>query len=160
MHAFRNSTQRLRRLVWLTLWAWSFALLSGVVNACVLNLPERAMEGSSPSSRLEAVTHTRLADSVEARGPTGQDANAGSPHRQEQEHGSSSQDSCLKFCDDESSALAKSSAAGVDIGATLIDARLGRHLAVAATQADAGSMPEPPRAHGPPLVIRFLRLTL
>jgi hypothetical protein len=160
MHAFRNSTQRLRRLVWLTLWAWSFALLSGVVNACVLNLAERAMERSSPSSRLETATHARLADSIEARGPTGHDADSGSLHRQEREHGSSGQDSCLKFCDDESSALAKSSAAGVDIGATLVDARLGRHLAVAATQADAGSMPEPPRAHGPPLVIRFLRLTL
>jgi hypothetical protein len=44
--------------------------------------------------------------------------------------------------------------------AALIDTGVQRRLAVPAVQLDSGASLEPPRAQGPPLVIRFLRLTL
>lgn len=133
MYAIRNSTHRMQRLVWLTLLAWSFALASGIANACVLSLSARAAGASSPPAQM---------------------------HAHEHEPGSAGQDSCLKFCDDESSALAKSTSYAADLGAALVDPRLERRLAVPPLQADPGAPLEPPRAQGPPLVIRFLRLTL
>ena len=133
MHAFRNSTRRLQRLVWLTLLAWSFALASGIANACVMSLSARATGESGPPAQM---------------------------HAHEQEPGSAGQDPCLKFCDGESSAIAKSTTSAADMGAALVDAQLERRLAVPPLQADPGAPPQPPRAQGPPLVIRFLRLTL
>ncbi len=73
---------------------------------------------------------------------------------------SSGKNTCLKFCDDESSALAKSTNCGADVLAALVDLRVERRLAVPAVKLASGLLPEPPRAQGPPLVIRFLRLTL
>lgn len=144
MHAFRNSTYRLQRLVWSTLLAWSFALASGVVNACVLSLPGHAGEASSPP----------------ALGAEALEAGPASLHPHEQESGGPGKDSCLKFCGEESSALAKSTSSAADMVAALIDTGVQRRLAVPAVQFDPGASLEPPRAQGPPLVIRFLRLTL
>lgn len=147
MHAFRNSTRRLQRLVRLTLLMWFFALASGVVNACVLNLPGRAAEESAPSLHTEAATHAGSAEGIGGHG-------AG-------DHGGTSgKDTCLKFCDDESSALAKSTTYGADMAAALVDLRVERRLAVPVVHADSSWVLEPPHAQGPPLVIRFLRLTL
>jgi hypothetical protein len=137
----------LRRVVWLTLLTWSFALASGVVNACVLNLAERTAEGSTPAPHIEAATHA---------GPS---AGIGG-HAADDHGGSSGKNTCLKFCDDESSALAKSTHCGADVLAALVDLRVERRLAVPAVKLASGLLPEPPRAQGPPLVIRFLRLTL
>ena len=150
MYAFRNSTRRQRRLVWLTLLMWLFALASGVVNACVLSIPERTAEGSSPPVHSEAATHARPSEGVGAHGAD--DRETGS--------GSSGKVTCLKFCDDESSAITKSASSGADMVVALVDARIERRLAVPAAQTDSGSSLEPPRAQGPTLVIRFLRLTL
>ena len=143
MHAFRSSTRRLQRFVWLTLLTWSFALASGVVNACVLSLPERTAEGSNPALHSEAGLS-------EGSGGHGADDHGGI----------SGKDTCLKFCDDESSALAKSTTYGADVVTALVDVRVERRLAVPAAKVDSSLLPEPPRAQGPPLVIRFLRLTL
>ncbi len=150
MDAFRNSTRRLRRLVWLTLLAWSFALASGVVNACVLSLPGRTAEGSSPSVHSQATTHARSSEGIGAHGAD--DGETGSS--------TAGKDTYLKFCDDEASLAAKSTNSGADMAAALVDARVERCLAVPAAQTRSGSSLEPPRAQGPPLVIRFLRLTL
>ena len=147
MHAFRNSTGRLRRVVWLTLLTWSFALASGVVNACVLSLPERTAEGSTPALHIEAATHAGPSEGI-------------GEHGADDHGGTSGKDTCLKFCDDESSALAKSKSYGADMVAALVDLRVERRLAVPAVKVDSSLLPEPPRAQGPPLVIRFLRLTL
>ena len=146
MHAFRNSTRRRRRFVWLTLLTWSFALISGVVNACVLSLPE-----------------ARAARASEAFGPLGSDAHEAGPsslQQHAQAPGTAGKNTCLKFCDDESSALAKSTSSGADMLAAAVDSHVQRRLAVPAGHAACGPWPQPPRAQGPPLVIRFLRLTL
>ena len=160
MHAFRSSRRRLQRLVWLTLLAWSLALASGVVNACVLGLPARTAEGSSPPAHAETATHGRSSQDIGAHDAEHQRAGASDSHPHEQGHGTSGKDTCLKFCADESSALAKNGCSAVDMAAALLDLHVGRRLAVACIGADLRSRAEPPRAQGPPLVIRFLRLTL
>ena len=147
MNAFRDSKRRLRHAVWLTLLTWSFALASGVVNACVLSLPERATEGSTPALHSAEAMH---AGSLEGIGA----------HAADDHGGTSGKDTCRKFCDDGSSALGKSKTYGADVLAALIDSRAERHLAVPAVKLNSGLLPGPPRAQGPPLVIRFLRLTL
>jgi len=146
MPTFRNSTHR-KRFVWLTLLTWSFALASGVVNACVLNLPDRTAEGSTPSLQDETATHAASSQGIGGHGA-------------DDHEGTSGKDTCLKFCDDESSALAKSTSYGADMAAALVDLRVQQRLAVPAVTVDYSLSPEPPRAQGPPLVIRFLRLTL
>lgn len=137
----------MRRFVWLTLLTWSFALASGVVNACVLSLPERTAEGSNPALHSEAATHAGPSEGIGGHGA-------------DDHGGASDKDTCLKFCDDESSALAKSTSYGADMAAALVDLRVHQRLAVPAVTVDSSLSLEPPRDPGPPLVIRFLRLTL
>jgi hypothetical protein len=160
MHAFRSSTRRLQRLVWLTLLAWSFALASGVVNACVLGLPGRAGEGPSPPAHGKVASHGGPSGAFGIHGAEDHETAPSSPHLHEQGPGSPGKDSCLKFCGDESSALTKSTLFAADMVAALVDARAQRRLAVPAVQVNSSSSLEQPRAQGPPLVIRFLRLTL
>ena len=137
----------MRRFVWLTLLTWSFALASGVVNACVLNVPDRSAEGSTQSLHNQSATH---AASSQGFGGHGADDHGGT----------SGKDTCLKFCDDESSALTKSTSYGADMAVALVDLRVHQRLVVPAVTVDSSFSPEPPHAQGPPLVIRFLRLTL
>ena len=142
MSTFHLTHRRLRRTAGVTLVVWLLALAAGVVNACALwpAGPERV------GLHAEVPSHEQHRDDGERPG---------------HHHGSDSgQKSCLKFCDDESSAIAKSASSGADMVAALVDARIERRLAVPAAQTDSGSLLEPPRAQGPPLVIRFLRLTL
>lgn len=160
MHAFRSSARQRRRFVWLTLLAWSFALISGVVNACVLNLPEGRAAGSSLARHGEAVTHARALEAFGPHGSGAHEADPGGLHQHGQEPGTSGKNTCLKFCDDESSARAKSTSSGADMVAAAVDSRVERRLALPAPRLSAGALPTPPRAQGPPLVIRFLRLTL
>lgn len=159
MHAFRNSTRRLQRLVWLTLLAWSFALVSGVVNACVLSLPGRAGETPSPPALGVAASLARHSEQLGTHGPEDH-AIGSSTHAHEQERGSPAKDSCLKFCGEEASALVKNMAPAADMVAALVDSGTRRRLAVPAVQVDFSAALEQARAQGPPLVIRFLRLTL
>ena len=137
----------MRRFAWLTLLTWSFALASGVVNACVLNLPDRSVDGSTLSLHNETATHAASSQGIGGHGA-------------DDHEGTSGKDTCLKFCDDESSTLAKSTSYGADMAAALVDLRVQQRLAVPAVTVDSSLSPEPPHAQGPPLVIRFLRLTL
>jgi hypothetical protein len=160
MHAFRSSSRRLRQFVWLTLLAWSFALASGVVNACLLTVPGPITDGSTPPVHGEGATQGRPDD--EAMGlhsAAGGEAGVANLVQYEHQQGSSGKDTCLKFCDDESSAVVKSTSLGVDLVMALVEPGV-RRIAVPVENIGAGWLPEQPRAQGPPLVIRFLRLTL
>lgn len=137
----------MRRFVWLTLLTWSFALASGVVYAGVLNLPDRSADGSTLSLHHAATTHAASSQGIGGHGADDHD-------------GTSGKDTCLKFCDDESSALAKSTSYGAEMAAVLVDLGVQQRFAVPAATVDSSLPPEPPHAQGPPLVIRFLRLTL
>lgn len=123
---------------------WVFALAAGVVNACAL----------TPAG-------------LEERGGMHADATVPASHRDKGEqvghHGhqrDSGKDSCLRFCDDESSAITKVKLPVVDLGLTLLTAAEPWSSVVAAIVADLAQSPERPASQGPPLVIRFLRLTL
>jgi len=153
MHAPRLHRRHLRRAVWLTTAAWCFALFSGVVNACLLT--------PAGAARIEGALHEVVHAAAQAL-PAGHAVPGG--HRghgalPDVEHGAGTQ-SCLKFCDDGSTALSKTTASAVDPGVPM-----GAALAAwNPTLADSGSASQPwwigLTATGPPLVIRFLRLTL
>lgn len=152
-----NFTRRgLRRTAWATLVVWVLALAAGVVNACAL-----APAGTVERANLQV-------------GITEHDAHASAPisssiesHDEQAEavrhydHGpDSGKGSCLKFCDDESSAIAKVKLPVVDLSATLLTAAAPWSAIVTIGGAGFRQSLERPGSQGPPLVIRFLRLTL
>jgi hypothetical protein len=149
--------RQLRRTACVTLVAWLFALLSGAVNACLIQ----------PSATDLARSNVPLVGPLvgEVAGP-GQSTRQIEPTQRhaDKEHGGPVDDlgeaGCLKFCADESSALSKSKSYGADMVAALVDLHVAGRLAVPVVKTDSSLLPEPPRAQGPPLVIRILRLTL
>jgi hypothetical protein len=141
MHALRLHKCRTRQLVWSMLAAWVFAWAAGVANACVFNVV------SAPAGP----------DSVAPRATDGHHPGLTAAHEHPQDNG---RDACLKFCDDESSALSKTTTYGADLPVALVDARESRGATVPVMRVDNGLSPQRPVAQGPPLVIRFLRLTL
>lgn len=142
------------------LLVWSFALASGVVNACLLTLPGPTTDGFPPPVHGEAATHASPHEvAMGLHGAAGDEADAVDLAHHEHQQGGSGKDTCLKFCDDESSAVVKSTSSGVDMVAALVDPGM-RRIVVPLANIDSGWLLEQPRAQGPPLVIRFLRLTL
>ena len=148
MFTFPSHSRRLRQTAWLMLVAWLFALTTGVVNACALGGP------SAPTPGLVAELHpAHYAAAVTERHEDGPAAH----HERERNQAS---DSCLKFCDDESSALPKGSTPTLDPGVALV-AVVQWPVAVVPIANVATSLSlQRPIAQGPPLVIRLLRLTL
>lgn len=156
MSAFHFDRRQLRRTAWATLMVWVLAMAAGVVNACAL----------TPSGSVERTT--------QQVGIVVHDAHVGVPsssaidshhepsetvghHEHEQDSGKGS---CLKFCDDESSAIAKVKLPVVDLSATLLTVAAPWSAIVAVGGAGFRQSLERPGSQGPPLVIRFLRLTL
>jgi hypothetical protein len=137
--------RQLRRTVCVTLFAWLFALLSGAVNACLIQ----------PSATDLARSKVSLVDPLvgEVAGP-GQSTRQTQPtqHHADDEHGGLVDDlgeaGCLKFCADESSALSKSESYGADMVAALVDLHVAGRLAVPVVKTDSSLLHEPPRAQG------------
>jgi hypothetical protein len=131
--------------------AWLLALTAGVVNACVLNIPSSATRGLIAQSQAAHLSRT-VADT---------EPHDGVPltHHQHEQNGAN--DSCLKFCDDESSALSKGNTSPTpDAGAALVAAAQWPAAVVPVTHTGTVLSLQRPIAQGPPLVIRLLRLTL
>ena len=142
MSTFHFTHRRLRRTAGVTLVVWLLALAAGVVNACALGPagPERV------GLHAEVPSHEQHRDDGERPG---------------HHHGSDSgQKSCLKFCDDESSAVVKVKLPAVD-GSAVFAVLAQPWQPIAATGSKGwGLSSQRPGSQGPPLVIRFLRLTL
>jgi hypothetical protein len=152
MPAFHFHRRQLRRTAWATLVVWLFALTAGVVNACVLT------PAGPPQHVVRQVPHADIAV---------QDAQAGAPivtgvgSRHDQGHGQDSgKVSCLKFCDDESSAIAKVKLPLVDLALSLLTGIEPWNTIAASSRVGVRQSLEQLGSQGPPLVIRFLRLTL
>ncbi|MDO8420302.1 MAG: hypothetical protein Q7S90_09715 [Rubrivivax sp.] len=157
MRAVHFDRQGLRRTVWGTLVAWLLALSAGVVNACMLT-PQGTLGGDAASalryaahtetsSRSGEVVHGNVVDSSPRLGQgqgQGQDV---------------AKDSCLKFCDDESSALSAGKIPALDPGVPLLAAIAPWSSSVPNTFVGTRLSLQRPPAQGPPLVIRLLRLT-
>lgn len=133
---FRLSLQRQRRFCGLMLLLWLFAVLSGTVNACV------------------------LADNARAEHPHGEhglahEATAGSGHEHADEHVT-----CHKFCQDEARTLPPNKHQdGLDF-TPILQLHGSPLLPEVTAPQPAAQAPQRPPAHGPPLVIRLLRLAL
>lgn len=156
MHALHFHRRRLRHTVRVTLVAWLFALCAGVVNACMLTPQGSGGPGVFAPSPLPSAARAEHASASKDAGHRGHDDPVAG-HGHEQDAG---KDGCLKFCDDESSALSKNKIPVPDPGVPLLvsmapwspivpNAGLGTRLSRGR-----------PTSQGPPLVIRFLRLTL
>jgi hypothetical protein len=159
MPTFHFDRRRLRRTAWATLAVWLFALMAGVVNACVLTPSGSAERAVWQVSRVDMAMH-------DAHAGTRPDGKDGSRHDQgesvaHQGHGQDSgKVSCLKFCDDESSAIAKVKLPVIDLGSSLLIVVELWNTIAATSRVGVRQSLERPGSHGPPLVIRFLRLTL
>jgi hypothetical protein len=132
------------------LFAWLFGLTAGVVNACALNQPNAPARG--------VVVQSHAAHAAHAGADTGHHVDGPVAHHEHEQNSSS--DSCLKFCDDESSALSKGNTAAQDQVVLLVAATLWPVAVVPVPEVGAEPSSARPSAQGPPLVIRFLRLAL
>ncbi len=126
--------QQLRRTACVTLFAWVFALISGVANACLI-------QSAAPVDRQVEHANHHAAD---ASGGLDQDGGKAG---------------CLKFCVDESSALAKSKALYADLPSSIPLASGHWPLATPVASAVPWHPVERPASVGPPLFLRLLRLT-
>jgi hypothetical protein len=127
--------RQLRRTAWVAVLAWVFALLSGVANACLI-------QPVAPADRQVEPVHHHASE-----------AGGDLDHRGDKS-------GCLKFCADESSALAKSKASHADLPDSLFLASDHWQLATPVAAVPPWHPVERPAAVGPPLFIRFLRLTI
>ena len=151
--------RHLRRTAWVTLVAWVLATLVGVASACQLgpNAPAAptgvaaASDGSGGSSArsvdLAQVPHTEHRDHA---APTAHEGGTRDP----------AQAGCLKFCKDRASTVAKGKTVPADVPGAMPAARIDWPSTVAAADLAIGRSAKRPASQGPPLVIRFLRLTL
>ena len=149
----RFDRRRLRRTACMTLAAWLFGLAAGVVNACVLAPAGPVSRGLGVLPAAEAASRLETAGHAEAHGHDEGVAHHG-------HSGNGAKQGCLKFCDDESSALSKNKASTV-VADLPIAAVLALSIPIVRL-AHAETRPPIERhlPQGPPLVIRLLRLTL
>jgi hypothetical protein len=140
MIVIRPSARRLRRLVWMTLVGWVFALAAGVANACLLNLRDGSVDHAG---WVEVMAH--------------HDRGAGVADEPKDDAGKVT---CLKFCHDESSALSKSKPYSADLALAVLQLREVYGVVAPVTGFESALSARLPTAQGPPLVIRFLRLAL
>lgn len=156
MHALSFHRRRLQRIVWLTLVGWVFALASGVVNACLSAPAPIQRSGLAQQTSAGEVAHDVHLPAGDHRASEARAAAATqSPHDR-----SSASDSCQKFCDDEASALSKNLSPSADLPAPLIVAFVHWPPDALGASTAARWSHWQTAGQGPPLVIRFLRLTL
>lgn len=149
--------QQLRHTACVALFAWVFALVSGVANACLV----QAVEPGAATSHLAASARTAGCDAGGT--PCEHDARP-AHHHADSGRGEPVQQGgkavCLKFCADESSALAKSKASPADLpGPVLLDDAPWSSAVQVAAAAQWQAV-ERPTSIGPPLFLRLLRLTI
>lgn len=146
-----------RRIVWATLLGWVLALLAGVANACLLQVDHDFRIPASAASAHERPAgrdmNAALPFHVEHANQDGAALNAGHPM-------DAAKAGCLKFCDDESSSVAKVETLQLDLPGPVLLARFDWQTALPVATVAIRRLAERPASHGPPLVIRLLRLTI
>lgn len=145
---FRLSPRHQRRFCGLMLLLWLFAVLSGTVNACVLAENTRPAQPAHHEHGEHALAHEAMV--VDEHEHADEAA-----HHHADEHVA-----CHKFCQDEARALPQHKHQD-DADFTPVLLLYGSPLLPEATALPpVAHAPQRPQAHGPPLVIRLLRLTL
>lgn len=157
MSAVHFNPRQLRRTAGVTLVVWLLALAAGALNACALT---PTGQGQREGLHAHVAPQGPVPGTHASAGREGHHHGEGEllgHHGHEQDSGLKS---CLKFCDDESSAVVKVKlpAADADSSHTIIGQPWNP---IAATGGIGWRLPSRwPGSQGPPLVIRFLRLTL
>ncbi|MBI3382085.1 MAG: hypothetical protein HY019_08780 [Aquabacterium sp.] len=149
---FRPSLHHQRRFCGLLLLLWLFAVLSGTVNACVLAENAPSNQPAHHEHGGHALAHEDMEEAGHLNGHLHADDAA---HHHADEHVA-----CHKFCQDEARTLPPNKHLdGADFAPVLL--LYGSPLLPEATAPPSvAHAPQRPQAHGPPLVIRLLRLTL
>ena len=152
--------RHLRRTACVTLLAWALALLSGVVNACLLQ-PHRQAASASSATSSPGLADAGLIDSTVVYVEHSHHDN----HQARQDdRGGTTKDAgqagCLKFCSDESSTLAKGKFTQADLPNPVVVAVVVWPSKAPLPMGTLRRSAERPASPGPPLVIRFLRLTI
>ncbi len=132
------------RIVRVTLLAWVLALLAGMANACLLQVPGAGSIASMAS--VQEVSHQQGLSGYRA----GHDEDTADAVKA----------GCVKFCVDEASTLVKAKTSQLDLPTPVCVACIDWRAQSAPVVAAQGHAAEQPAPRGPPLVIRFLRLTI
>lgn len=147
--------RQLRHIAYMTLFAWTLALLSGVLNACLVQPDRHGELGSLASHAGSAAAGVTLPATRQLQQVYQQSEDEGDELGTD-----SAKAGCLKICADESSAVTKSNAPEVDVVGPLFAANVPWRLAEPVADANHWPLAERPASIGPPLFIRFLRLTI
>lgn len=149
--------RQLRRSAGVTLFAWLLALLSGAVNACLIQ----------PSATFLARSNVSLVGPLVAEVAVPEQATRlieSARHHPGDEHGGPVGDlgeaGCLKFCADESSAVTKSKAAQAELPGPFFVSRVDWQPASPVADVAPWRSVDRPASQGAPLFIRLLRLTI
>ena len=157
MRPLHFTRRQLRHTACVALFAWVFALVSGVANACLLQTVEPGATSRSLTADAQtAGCHSGAAPCEHDAGPAHHHADSG--RGEPAQHGDKAV--CLKFCTDEASALAKSKASQADLpGPVLL---VGAPWSPAVQDAVAAQWwpVERPASVGLPIFLRLLRLTI
>jgi hypothetical protein len=146
--------RHLRSTAVLTLLAWLLALLAGIVNACQL-------QTYTPGTFVPVVS--TQADFAEHGMHAGRALHVDGDHDVAGGHEGQSDTGkvgCLKFCDDESSTVTQAKTFQADLVGMVTVASIDWLAAMPAAAGTPGRRIERPASQGPPLFIRFLRLTI
>ena len=143
--------RQLRHTACVTLFAWLFALLSGVANACLTQPNAHAGVGLISSQAHQAVGGTA--------GPVARHIH---PHVDDDDglRNHSAKEACLKFCADEFSVVTKSRTPQADVPGPFFVASVAWPSVAPVAAASEWTPVERPASVGPPLFIRLRRLTI
>ena len=145
MRPLHFNRQQLRHTACVALLAWVFALVSGVTNACLVQTVEPGAAALSlPVGTGIGGCESGISLCEHDAGPAHQGGKA----------------VCLKFCADESSALAKSKASQADLPGPVLLTGAPWSSAVQVAAAAQWQAVERPASVGPPIFLRLLRLTI
>jgi hypothetical protein len=156
MHALSFHRRRLHRIVWLVLAGWVFALASSVAHACLSAPPPGQRGGLERPLSAGVAAHEVHEPDVERRASEALDSSI----TQASHEGYPASDSCLKFCDDEATALSKSLSASTELPASSTATLVHWPPLIRSGLAAVRWSGWQTAVQDPPLVIRFLRLTL
>jgi hypothetical protein len=157
MRLLHFTRRQLRHTACVALFAWVFALVSGVANACLLQIVEPDTTIFSLAAGAQtAGCHPVIAPCEHDAGTAHLHADSG--RGEPAQHGDKA--ACLKFCAEESSALAKSKASQADLPGTVLLVGAPWSPAVQVAVAAQWWLVERPASVGPPIFLRLLRLTI
>ena len=161
MRTFTFDRRQLHRTACVTLLAWVLALMSGVVNACLLQPHGQTAPASSIVISSPGFADAGLVESTMAHV---EHSHHGSHQAPQGDHDAANENAgkagCLKFCSDESSTLVKGKFTQVDLPNPFVVAVVEWPSMAPLPLGTLRRSAERPASPGPPLVIRFLRLTI